>query len=527
LSGPLDGDLAVNGTLLAGGLDVSATGTMNPAGGRGPTAQLALKASAANVVPLPLRSATAQRTAQPPWSTLTTRLVLADGTVTLADLTGTLAGVAVKGELGIAMTQPPRMSGDITVATLDLPAAIGATIGFPRQNPNPGNAWPADPFETGLLGAVNGRIAVKAGQVALTSKLTARDLRAVVDFSQSELTVAEIDGGLAGGRVGGDFSFERGEEGVTARSHLRLADVDAAELVGGGARPPLSGKLTAELALAGGGRSPIALIGSLTGTGTFALRDGSVVRFDPAAFDIVTRAVDQGLPIDAMRIGERMEAALAISALPVGLAEGSIAATMGQLRLVDPVVHAKGAGFAPTGSIDLTQGAIDARLTLSAPKGADAAASGPPDISVSLKGPLDAPKRSLDVGALANWLALRALDQKSKHVDALEQAAREHADEAETTGSPTDRDPSDAVPSVPLRAGRPGTVATPITSPIPGPVGLPRQRPTQDPAATAVVVPESPAPSTPPRVRRPTVEQAPFPPPIDIRPTPPPHGPRG
>jgi large subunit ribosomal protein L24 len=472
------------------------------------------------VVPLPLRSATAQRTAEPPWSTLTTRLMLADGTVTLADLTGTLSGVAVKGELGIAMTQPPKMSGDITVAMLDLPAAIGATIGFPRQNPSSGNAWPADPFETGLLGAVSGRIAVKAGQVALTSKLTARDLRAVLDFSQSELTVAEIDGALAGGRVGGDFSFERGDEGVMAHSHLRLIDVSAAELLGGGARPPLAGKLTADLALAGAGRSPIALIGSLAGTGTFALRDGSIVRFDPAAFDIVSRAVDQGLPIDAMRIGERMEAALAISALPVGLAEGSIAASMGQLRLVDPVVHAKGAGLAPTGSIDLTQGAIDARLILSGPKGADTA--GPPDISVSLKGPLDAPKRTLDVGALANWLALRALDQKSKHVDALEQAAREHADDAETTGSPTERDPSDALPSVPPRAGRPGSVATPI----PGPVGLPRQRPTQDPAAAAVIIPDSPPPP-PPRVRRPTVEQAPLPPPIDIRPTPPPHGPRG
>ena len=174
--------------------------------------------------------------------------------------------------------------------------------------------------------------------------------------------------------------------------------------------------------------------------------------------------------------------------LPVALAEGSIAANMGQLRLVDPVVHAKGAELAPTGSIDLTQGAIDARLTLSAPKGADAA--GPPDISVSLKGPLDAPRRTLDVGALANWLALRALDQKSKHVDALEQAAREHADDAETTGSPTERDPSDAVPSVPPRAGRPGSVATPI----PGPVGLPRQRPTQDPAAAAVIIPEAPPP---------------------------------
>jgi large subunit ribosomal protein L24 len=186
---------------------------------------------------------------------------------------------------------------------------------------------------------------------------------------------------------------------------------------------------------------------------------------------------------------------------------------MGQLRLVDPVVHAKGAELAPTGSIDLTQSAIDARLVLSGPK---SAGGGPPDISVSLKGPIDAPKRTLDVAALANWLALRAVDQKSKRVDALEQAAREHSDGAgETTGSPVERDPSDAV-----RPARPGSVTAPATGPVPSAVGLPRQRPIQDPAAAAVVAPE-------PRVRRPTVDQAPLPPPIDLRPPPPPHGPRG
>jgi hypothetical protein len=514
--------LAVKGTLAAGGLDVSANGTLHPSGSRGATAQIALRAAAAEVIPL--RSATTQI----PWSTLTARLMLADGTVTLAELNGSLAGVGIKGELGIGMVEPMRLNGDISVAALDLPAALGVAIGFPRQNGNGNGAWPADPFETGLLGTVSGRIKVTAAQVALTSKLSARDLRAVLEFNQSGLSVADIDGALAGGRIGGDFGFERGDEGVRAHSRFRLAGVDAAELLGGGARAPLSGKLTADLDLAGSGRSPIALVGSLEGHGTFSLRDGGVARFDPAAFDIVTRAVDQGLPIDATRIGNRMEAALAISALPVPLAEGSIAASMGQLRLVDPVVHAKGAELAPTGSIDLTQSAIDARLVLSGPQIADASIGSHPDISIVLKGPIDAPKRTLDVAALANWLALRAVDQKAKRVDALEQAAREHPeDEGETTGgSPADRDPVTSVPGAPPRAARPSSV----TSPIPGsvvPSAPPRQRAIQDLSAAPIIAPAAKA-ADEPHVKRPnpTVEQAPLPPPLDLRP-PPPHGPRG
>jgi hypothetical protein len=495
LNGPLDGDMAVNGQLLAGGLDVSAKGTLHPTGGRGPTAQIALRASAANVVPL--RSTTTQ----PPWSTLTARLMLADNAITLADLNGTLAGIGIKGELGVGMTQPMRLNGNLTIAAMDLPTAVGAAIGFPHQNGNgsAAGAWPADPFEAGLLGSLSGQITVKAGQVGLTSRLTARDLGAVVNFSPSQLSVADIDGTLAGGRIGGDFGFERGDDGITASSHFKFADVDAAELLGGAARAPLSGKLTADLALAGSGRSPIALIGSLKGEGTFALRDGNIARFDPAAFDTVTRAVDQGLPIDANRIGTRMETALAVRALPITLAEGSIAVAMGQLRLVDPVVHAKGAELAPAGSIDLTQSAIDGRLILSGPKTEDASAGSHPDISVSLKGPIDAPKRTLDVTALANWLALRAVDQKAKRVDALEQAAREHPDDAgETTGSPADREPVGTAPTAAPRATRPSSVVSPVAGP-------------------------APAATTEPRVR-----QAPLlPPPMDIRPTQPPHGPRG
>jgi len=255
------------------------------------------------------------------------------------------------------------------------------------------------------------------------------------------------------------------------------------------------------------GRSPSLNTSGIKGEGTFALREGSVARLNPAAFDIVTRAVDQGLPIDTTRIGDRMEAALAISVLPVSLAEGSIAVSMGQLRLVDPVVHAKDAELAPSGSIDLTQSAIDARLVLSGPKAADASAGSYPDISVSLKGPIDTPKRTLDVAALVNWLALRAVDEKARRVDVLEHAAREHPDET-TTGGPAEREPLAALPSAPvapLRAARPSPVTSPATSPATTPIGEPRVR--------------HPSPAA---------EQAPLlPPPIDIRPPVPPHGPRG
>ena len=43
-----------------------------------------------------------------------------------------------------------------------------------------------------------------------------------------------------------------------------------------------------------------------------------------------------------------------------------------------------------------------------------------PEITIALRGPVNAPKRTIDAAALANWLALRAVEQQSKKLDALE-----------------------------------------------------------------------------------------------------------
>jgi uncharacterized protein involved in outer membrane biogenesis len=493
-NGPPDGEMAVNSELRAGGLEVTAGGTLRPLAEQGAKARISFNASAQDVALL--RLAYVGRAVQQPRSTLKGELTLADGTVKLADLDGTLGGNAVKGNLDIAADTPPRLSGDLDLAYFDLPSVIGAAIGWPHVSAGSGannNAWPADPFEAGLLGGdLDGRITIKAGQAALSAKLGARDLHAVLDFNSSSLALAQIDGALAGGRLRGDVGFTRGPEGVATHFHLDLADVDAAALFGGGAAP-LSGKLTAALDLSGNGRSPVALVGSLAGQGKLTLRDGAIARMNPAAFEKVAGDVDRGLPIDAQRVGVSFDVALAQAALPVPLVEGSIAINMGQLRPVDLVVRAGSAELAPSGSIDLTQSAIDARLALSGPAG-DGADGSRANVTVSLKGPIDAPKRTLDVVALTHWLALRAADQKAKRVDALEQAAREHPDDDPTTGTPGDTDAATSPSSLPRPA-----------------VQSPRQRP------TAADQPARP---------RPAVDQAPLPPPLDIRP-PAAHGPRG
>ena len=62
-------------------------------------------------------------------------------------------------------------------------------------------------------------------------------------------------------------------------------------------------------------------------------------------------------------------------------------------------------------------------LTLTGPPAAPGAAR--PVVLVALKGPLPAPKRTVDTSLLTSWLTLRAVEQHSKQIDAMERAGRE------------------------------------------------------------------------------------------------------
>jgi large subunit ribosomal protein L24 len=473
--GPLDGDLGVDAQLAAGALNVATKGTIRVPVRASPSAELTLKVANANIrSPRPA----AGRAGELLPASATARLTLSEGMLRFSDVAGTVAGASVGGKLALGMQQQPiSVDGDIELGSIDLPAAVALAIGIPAQGAGAGAAtsvsgsalgpWPAEPFEQGLA-ALRGQIAVKSARVALTPKLAARDVRAIVRFGESELALEGIDGSIAGGRAAADLTFLRRAEGLAARGRLRLTGVNAGELLPG--EGSLSGRLTLDANAEGSGRSPVALVGSLAGSGSFTLENARAARLDPAAFDAVIRAVDQGLPIDAIRVRDRMDGALASGGLPVTLAEGAIAIDAGQARLSNPVVRAQRGDLAVSGSVNLAEAAIDARLTLFGSGGAGAPADTRPEIGIALKGPIDTPKRTIDVAALTSWLALRAVEQQSKKLDVLE--------------------------------GR---------APVPPPV----------PAAVNATSTPKPTPAAPAAERL-----QPLPPPIDIRPAPAPRVPR-
>jgi large subunit ribosomal protein L24 len=334
-------------------------------------------------------------------------------------------------------------------------------------------------------------------RATLTPNLTARELRTTLRIDRDELALEDFSAAVAGGRLTGRLSFKETAQGLSTQGQLTLANADVTTFLPDATRPPITGRLGLDVYIEGAGRSPQALLGSLQGAGSVTLGNAEFAALDPRAFATVTRAVDQGQPIEAPRIQNFTTNALTSGRLAVRELKGDLTIGAGQIRLANARAKGEGADVTIGGTLDLTNGSIDSRIVLT---GAEQVSGARPDVFLSLRGPLASVERNIDVSALTSWLTLRAVERQSKALEAIE------------------RQPAPAVtpPAVAPSIVAPPVVAPP-SQPSPPPPAPPRSE-APPPAAPRSEVPPPPAargeaPARPPRPAAPAL-----PPPIDITP---------
>jgi hypothetical protein len=203
-------------------------------------------------------------------------------------------------------------------------------------------------------------------------------------------------------------------------------------------------------------------------------------------FDAVTRAAELGMPTEGRRLHAFATGVLDNARLPVSKAEAAINVAAGQARFSKVALRASGADLEVTANVDLAAATLDALLTLTGSPASPGAAR--PALLVALKGALATPTRRVDTSLLASWLTLRAVEQQSQQIDAMEKVRREAA---------------------PLQAGRaaaPWPPALPMNDTSPAALELPPATQRGDPTDPA---PPLPPPVDVPAARAPRAESAP------------------
>jgi hypothetical protein len=307
--------------------------------------------------------------------------------------------------------------------------------------------------------------------------------------------------------------FHRDTDGVVGHGQLALADADAATILTTDKRA-IDARLTANADFDSIGTTPAALVRALHGGGTIALNDAHIGGLDPAAFVAAVRAAGLSTVIDPAKIQPAVNAALVNGRLAVPQGNAAMTITGGRVNVANVTLPAQGgAALALSGVLDLNTGSIDARLVLSAPPPAYALIATRPELAVSLKGPLAAPTRSLDIGALNGWLTQRASELLNRRLESIEANGRQEVlgravrpdfplIRTAPAGEIVDVEPVGPTPSA--RGPdllQPDLPAAAITSSTP----TPRPRPATLPQAPATVAPHAagPAASAPLNLLRP------------------------
>jgi large subunit ribosomal protein L24 len=244
----------------------------------------------------------------------------------------------------------------------------------------------------------------------------------------------------------------------------------------------------------GAGLSPKALVGSLNGGGTVSIEHARFAALDPGAFASAMRAADRGVGLEPTRIAPVVKDALNAGSLEIATLEGAVSMAAGQIRLSTVVARAEGVELAVSGRYDIGRGDLDARLVLAGEEAGNG--TGRPEIAVALRGEAFSPQRTVDVSSLSGWLALRAVEQQAKKLEAIERARA-------------------AAPPPEIQTSAPAVTAAPAPAAPSPPAVLPPERNIATPRARAA------APAAEPETHADVPQRAaPLPPPLTITPAP-------
>ena len=401
-----------------GGLSLQASGTIAgaslsteaplrlPADG-GPPAAGALRLRTADLGPF-LTLAGAAALAPGPWPADLSAALTRQGDDGRAALAGRIAGAALDGTL--VRAPDGALSGTARLDRLSLPQLAAALVMPPGgagrfgAPPAPGPAVALD---------------LRVDRLELGRGLVATGAAAALGLEDGTLTLRDLSGKLAEGRIAGSASLSRRGGLAAIAGEGTVADVAIPVLAGGG---PVGGRLSAALRFGTTGEDAGALAANLSGTGSLTLAALNLPETDPAA---IGRALVRALQVeDPLRDG-RLQALVAeelskAAAGTTGPASAPATLIGGILRAGPLDLDLGAARWNGTLGYDVRTGRLDARGMLSggtAPKGWS---GGPPTVQLGLVGPLAAPERSLDVGPLTTGLAAVVLQRELETIELIE-----------------------------------------------------------------------------------------------------------
>ncbi|KNG94763.1 AsmA family protein [Pseudaestuariivita atlantica] len=287
--------------------------------------------------------------------------------VSLKGLDADLEGNRFRGDLTVAFAGTPRVTGQIAASALDL-SAFGGTGGNSAQS-----GWSKERIDASALSAVDADLGLTTPAITFGDiRLTDVAAKVAVEKSRAVLTLARAAG--YGGSLSGEF-VANNRDGLSVRATAAASGVKMQALLSalmGYER--LAGTGEARISVLGSGGSVDAIMRSLGGDGSLAIRQGEIF----------------GLTLGKLFLNEGQQGGSTI----FNDLTGTFTINKGVLRNDDLTAQLQKFGVKGAGRIDLGGQSIDYRVTPVLPK-----VEGVRDVvfPVTIKGPWADPRIGVDV----------------------------------------------------------------------------------------------------------------------------------
>jgi hypothetical protein len=249
------------------------------------------------------------------------------------------------------------------------------------------------PLPLDLLRGWRGDLRVGIGRLNLGAAPALSDASATLLVSRGTLRIEAITARLGSGTASAVLNCDTAEDPPAVSLQARLTGIDVAGQSDPAPSDLLSGHIDANAALTASGFSPSALLATLRGQLAVNITEGSVAGFDLFRLQ---RAVEDRDP--------RTAEAAARDALSSGVT------SFGELRLAASIAHgqvtldaarltAVSGEARASGNMQLGNGTLDVRIEM------QPSVPHPPVLAMHLTGPFEHPDRTIELTALARWMA--------------------------------------------------------------------------------------------------------------------------
>lgn len=260
------------------------------------------------------------------------RLLLTEATVDIRSKTQPLS--TVTGELAVHFEDKPRIAGQLRSTYLDARWLATVPLGEPAET---AEGWSDHPFAPPRPPTLSGAVWIEVEKLAVTPALQLDGGQFAVRVQPDEIDFLNSELRFAGGRLNGDLSLSRRGNEASVVATVKFSDVETQRLSG----IPLSARMNGTLPLSGSGNSPRALLRSLFGKSTLALRD---IRFDSVSASVLaaTALPNAGAslpPTVEKQVAAKVDDAMRTGAVLASFATVPITLAVGQLSLGPLIVN--------------------------------------------------------------------------------------------------------------------------------------------------------------------------------------------